>query len=95
MFWKILFIPVLFFGLAYAVMELWNWLIPDIFGLKLINYWQALGLFVLSHLLFKGGGFGGPHRHRGGRHWKRRFKKRMHANREEMRERMEKGFERS
>jgi hypothetical protein len=33
---------------------------PDIFGLKPITYWQAVGLFVLSHLLFKGHHHHGP-----------------------------------
>ncbi|MEA5128732.1 MAG: hypothetical protein VB074_11140 [Proteiniphilum sp.] len=42
-----------------AVMLLWNALIPTIFGLAVINFWQALGLFVLARILF--GGFG----HRG------------------------------
>jgi hypothetical protein len=37
-------------------MLLWNWLMPDIFGLKEISYWQAWGLFLLSTLLFKGMG---------------------------------------
>jgi hypothetical protein len=52
-------------GLAFAllcgwvVMLLWNWLMPDIFGLKQITYWQAWGLFILSSLLFKGMGHGG------------------------------------
>ncbi len=39
-------------GLGALVMVLWNALIPDIFGLTTINFWQALGLFALSHLLF-------------------------------------------
>ncbi len=78
MFLKILFIPILFFGLAYVVMRLWNWLLPDIFGLKEIDYWHALGLFLLSHLLFKSGGFGGghPHSHRR-REWRRRLKEKV------------------
>ncbi len=43
---------------------LWNWLLPDIFGLKEISYWQAFGLFILAKLLFGGkpgkpGGFRG------------------------------------
>ncbi|TGL60859.1 hypothetical protein [Leptospira sarikeiensis] len=71
-------IPAFFFGMAYAVWQLWNWLLPDIFGFKQINYWQALGLFVLSHLLFKGGQWFGPGHHHGGRrHWKRRMKEKM------------------
>ncbi len=45
------------FGLF--VMILWNWLMPVIFGLPKISYFQAWGLVVLSHLLFKGGC--GPH----------------------------------
>jgi hypothetical protein len=42
------------FGLF--VMLLWNWLMPDLFGLKQLNYWQAWGLLVLSWILFKGFG---------------------------------------
>jgi hypothetical protein len=43
-------------------MRLWNWLMPAVFGWHVINYWQALGLLILSKILF--GGFrGGPHRH--------------------------------
>ena len=44
------------FGLF--VMLLWNWLMPEIFGLKQLNYWQAWGLLVLCWILFKGFGFG-------------------------------------
>jgi hypothetical protein len=46
-------------GVAVLVRLLWNWLMPPIFGLPAITYWQALGLFVLSHLLLKGGHMGG------------------------------------
>jgi hypothetical protein len=38
------------------VMLLWNWLMPDIFGLKRLNYWQAWGLLILCTILFKGFG---------------------------------------
>ncbi|MCT4582945.1 MAG: hypothetical protein N4A35_16145 [Flavobacteriales bacterium] len=41
---------------GYIIMWLWNWLMPELFGLTTINYWQAVGLFILSKLLF--GGFG-------------------------------------
>jgi hypothetical protein len=46
---------------AVAVMLLWNALMPDIFHLPVVNFWQALGLLVLSKLLFTGfrGGRGG------------------------------------
>ena len=39
------------------VMLLWNWLMPIIFGLKSITYIQALGLFLLSRILFSTFGF--------------------------------------
>ena len=35
-----------------AVMLLWNFVVPGIFGLATINFWQALGLFLLTHILF-------------------------------------------
>jgi len=41
------------FLLALPVMWLWNWLMPLIFGLIKINFWQALGINVLSGFLFK------------------------------------------
>jgi hypothetical protein len=34
-----------------ATMLLWNWLMPAIFGLVTINFWQALGLLVLSRII--------------------------------------------
>ncbi len=50
--------------ISYVVMLLWNWLIPGIFGYSIITFWQAMGLFILSKLLFgfgRGGGRGcGP-----------------------------------
>jgi len=45
-------------ALSAALMLLWNWLLPGIFGLTAITFWQALGLFVLSRLLFGHFGFG-------------------------------------
>ena len=45
----------LLFG--YVVMLLWNWLMPAIFGLGIITFWQAVGIVILAKLLF--GGFGG------------------------------------
>lgn len=42
------------FGLA--VQLLWNALIPKIFGVLPIHFWQALGLLVLCRILFGTGG---------------------------------------
>jgi positive regulator of sigma E activity len=64
------------FGLF--VMWLWNWLMPAIFGLGQISYWQAWGLLILSHILFKSG-FHHKYAHRDDKHeeWKNRFKSRV------------------
>ena len=54
-------------GFSAVTMLLWNWLMPAIFGLGVISFWQALGILVLCRLLFGGFGkikFGGMgHRH--------------------------------
>jgi hypothetical protein len=42
-----------------AVMFLWNYLLPPIFGLPEIGYLQAVGLLILSRILFGGLGFHG------------------------------------
>jgi hypothetical protein len=60
----------LLFG--FIVMWLWNWLMPDIFGLKTISFWQAWGLVVLAHILFKS--FPHHNKHFHDDHWKKRFK---------------------
>ena len=45
---------IVLFGLV--LMYLWNWLMPELFGLGTIGFWQALGIGLLAKLLF---GFGG------------------------------------
>jgi uncharacterized membrane protein len=34
------------------VMYLWNWLLPPLFGWRIITLWQAFGLLVLCRILF-------------------------------------------
>ena len=34
-------------GLSAIIMLLWNWLMPTIFGLDTINFWQILIIFIL------------------------------------------------
>jgi hypothetical protein len=50
------------FALVFGIVVklLWNWLMPAIFELGEISYWQAFGLVILAKLLF--GAFG--HRHK-------------------------------
>jgi hypothetical protein len=37
-----------------VVMLLWNELMPQIFALPVLNYWQAVGLLLLARILFGG-----------------------------------------
>ena len=46
---------VLAFLFGWVVMLLWNHLMPAIFGLPVISYWQGWGLVLLSQILLKGG----------------------------------------
>ena len=46
---------VVLFG--WPLMGLWNWLMPTIFGLPTITFWQAVGLNLLSTILFKDASF--------------------------------------
>lgn len=39
--------------LGYIVQYTWNKTIPDIFGIKEISLYQAIGLFILSGMLFR------------------------------------------
>ena len=59
-FWakRMIFIPVFvvagLFIFGNLVMYLWNALLPGIIGVSTITFWQALGLLVLSKILFGG-----------------------------------------
>lgn len=67
-------LAVLFaFVFGYFVMLLWNWLMPGIFGLGVITYWQAFGLIILARLVF--GTFGHKHgpRKSDHPHWKAKY----------------------
>lgn len=78
---------------GFVVMSLWNWLMPVLFGLKLITFLQALGLLVLSKILFGGfrGGGGWRGRHPGGGHmWKEKMAERWENMNPEERERFKK-----
>jgi heme A synthase len=61
----IVFFAILALGVfSLIVMLLWNAILPEVVNVSRINYWQALGILVLSKILF--GGF------RGGGRWKER-----------------------
>jgi high-affinity Fe2+/Pb2+ permease len=44
---------------GFVIMWLWNWLMPHIFGLPAISYWEGWGLLILSSILLKGSPKGG------------------------------------
>ena len=44
---------------GFIIMWLWNGLMPKVFNLPLITYWQGLGLALLGRLLLGGFGSGG------------------------------------
>ena len=52
-----------------AVLHLWNWLLPPLFGWKELTFWQAVGILALCRILF--GSFGGRPM------WRSNFRQRM------------------
>lgn len=42
------------FVASLAIWPLWNCVMPAVFGLPAISYWQAFGISLLTTLLFKG-----------------------------------------
>ena len=59
----IFFAPLAILGLLLFVFiggeivrQLWNWLLPPLFGWREVTFWQAIGLLALCRILF--GGFG-------------------------------------
>ena len=68
-FWA--FIPLFVLALvalfSFIVMSLWNNILVGVLHISTINFWQALGILVLSKILFGGfpGGRWGRHDHRG------------------------------
>src|SRR5712692_8925525 len=77
---------VMVFG--FIVMSLWNWLAPAVFGARTINFGQALGILVLSKILF--GGFRGRPGYGG--QWRRRISARWERMTPEEREKFRQGM---
>ncbi len=71
-----IFALIIVAGFGQAVLQLWNLLMPDIFGLRPITFWQAVGLMGLSWILF-----GGLSMFRGrpmwSSHWRHRLAQRL------------------
>lgn len=86
---KFLVAAALFVGLfGFFVMNLWNSLMPALFGWHAIGFWQAVGLLVLSRIFF-----GGFHGRSGPRvRWRRRMHERWEAMTPEEREKFRQGM---
>jgi hypothetical protein len=77
-------IALALFGLV--VMTLWNWLTPALFGWRRITYWEAVGVIILTRILF--GRWGGS----AGRGYRRRpMKERWEEMTSEEREKFRQG----
>lgn len=68
---KAVLVLVAIAALGWGVMLLWNWVMPALFvGARTIDFAHALGVLVLSRILFGGfRGHGGGWRHK--RHWRK------------------------
>ena len=54
---KFLFIPVMILLIAVlsaVIMAIWNIIMTVIFNLPAINFWQAVGIFIMAKILFGG-----------------------------------------
>jgi hypothetical protein len=84
----LLFALVAATAFGFIVMELWNALMPELFGWHKLTFWQALGLLVLAKILF-----GGFHRHSGGHsRWRKDMRDRFEQMSPEERERFREGM---
>lgn len=61
--------------LGFIVMGLWNAILPAVLGIKTITFMQALGILLLSKILF--GGFRGSCHRGGGQQWKMKMQEKM------------------
>ncbi len=94
--WKWFFIApaailgiVLFIALGgELVMLLWNWLLPPLFGWRVITFWQAFGILALCRILFGSHGWRGP----GRSNFRRRMRERCENMSPEERERFRQGM---
>jgi hypothetical protein len=70
------------------VLHLWNWLLPPLFGWRLLTFWQALGMLALCRILFGGFGGHGMRRSYSGRRMAERWDKMTPEEREKFRQGM-------
>ncbi|MEW6320350.1 MAG: hypothetical protein AB1635_04605 [Acidobacteriota bacterium] len=64
---------------GFVVRWLWNWLVPDLFGVRAVTFWEALGLLLLSRIMFGGFGRSGGSRRSSGHHRREWWRKAAEA----------------
>ena len=74
------------FVVGFVTMLLWNWLVPVLFNGPVVTIWQALGLLLLSKLLFWGFGKGGHHHDRKRAFWRAQWRQKFASMSPEERE---------
>ena len=64
-------------------MTLWNWLVPELFNGPVLNYWQTLGLFILSKILLAGiAPKAGYHHKKDENKWRKKFMEKYHREKD-------------
>ncbi|GHN03048.1 hypothetical protein WSM22_45370 [Cytophagales bacterium WSM2-2] len=79
----VIFVPLAIAALGFVTMSLWNWLVPELFHGPVLTFWQALGLLLLSKILF----WNFSKRSHGGGPWRPYWKQKWHAMTPEERDR--------
>ena len=69
-----------------VVLQLWNSLLPALFGWRQITFWQAVGLLALCRVLFGGSGGRGFHRFNFRRRMSERWERMTPEEREKFRQ---------
>ncbi len=72
--------------LSFIVMSLWNNVLALVLHISTVTFWQALGILVLSKILF--GGFKGGWGRGRGHHWKKEMQEKWHNMSAEDREKI-------
>ena len=85
----ILLVFLLFIAIGGEIVrQLWNWLLPPLFGWRQVTFWQALGILALCRILFGGFGWHGS----GRSNFRRRMAERWEQMTPEERERFRQGL---
>ena len=85
----IVFVALMVALFGTATMLLWNWLVPVLFNGPVVTFPQAIGLLLLTKILFWSVGKGGHHNRGPWRpYWKKRWESMSPEDREQLKRRM-------